>query len=88
QSVAGEWEITFADTDPAAATAAANAVDGEVVSLTADDQFDAVCVAVPMSVVERAIETHAPRATQAVLDLSGVMAAPLAAMAEHAPELE
>ncbi|MFC6798470.1 MULTISPECIES: prephenate dehydrogenase/arogenate dehydrogenase family protein [unclassified Haladaptatus] len=88
QSVADEWEITFADTDPAAATAAAESVGGDTVSLAADDQFDVVCVAVPMSVVGRAIEAHAQKATAALLDLSGVMETPLAVMAEHAPDAE
>ncbi|WP_338729139.1 prephenate dehydrogenase/arogenate dehydrogenase family protein [Haladaptatus sp. DJG-WS-42] len=88
ESVADECELAFADTDPAAAADAAAEIGGRAVSLDTDDRFDAVCVAVPISVVEHAIAAHADKATRALLDLSGVMAKPLAAMATHAPDVE
>ncbi|GAB3665392.1 prephenate dehydrogenase [Halopiger thermotolerans] len=89
--------VAFADVDPDAAAAAADAVDGaEVAPIglegdgdnTADGGYDVVCLAVPMAYVTDAIATHADRAERAVVDVSGVMAPALEAMAEHAPDLE
>ncbi|WP_332899349.1 prephenate dehydrogenase/arogenate dehydrogenase family protein [Haladaptatus sp. CMSO5] len=88
ESVADECELAFTDADPAAAERAADEIGGRAVSLDTDDHFDAVCVAVPISVVEQAIAAHADKATRALLDLSGVMDAPLTAMATHAPDIE
>jgi len=81
-------DAAFADADPATADAAAAAVGGRAVPLDADERFDAVCVAVPISAAEAAIAEHAGRATRAVFDVTGVMAGPVAAMAEHAPDAE
>lgn len=80
--------VALADVDPDAAEGAAAAVGGRPVPLDADERFDAVCFAVPLSVVERAIAEHAPRARTALVDVSGAMAGPVAAMAEHAPDRE
>ncbi|WP_254767581.1 prephenate dehydrogenase [Salinilacihabitans rarus] len=86
--------VTFADVDPDAAAAAAEAVGGavggDVDSLAGDGEgrYDAVCLAVPMGAVERAIEAHADRAERALVDVSGAMAPPLSAMAERAPDRE
>ncbi|WP_276271961.1 prephenate dehydrogenase/arogenate dehydrogenase family protein [Haloarcula litorea] len=80
-----EVSVAFADTDAEAATAAAEAVGGRAVSTATEERFDAVCVAVPMPVAEAAIESYADRAT-ALLDVTGVMTEPLAAMREHAPD--
>ena len=80
--------VAFADVDAEAAEDAAGAVAGRVVDVDADDSFDLVCVAVPMRLTEAAIADHAPRAREAIVDLSGVMAGPVSAMAEHAPDLE
>ncbi|ELY61648.1 prephenate dehydrogenase/arogenate dehydrogenase family protein [Natronolimnohabitans innermongolicus] len=82
--------VTFADVDPAAATAAAEAVgDGaETTGLEDDGEYDVVCLAVPMTHVVDAVGDHAHRARRAIVDVSGVMDAPLEAMATHAPDLE
>jgi prephenate dehydrogenase len=81
-------DVAYADTDPDVAARAAEATDGRTVRTDTDETFDAVCLAVPMSVVEAAIATYAPLAEAAVCDVSGVMAGPVAAMREHAPESE
>jgi len=81
-------EVAFADADPAVAEAAAAEVGERAVSLDTDERFVAVVVAVPMRVAAGAIERHAGEATDAVLDLAGVMSGPIEAMAEHAPDRE
>lgn len=80
--------IAFADADAEAAQSAAAALGGRAVDLQTDQRFDAVCIAVPISAAERAIEAHAAKAERAVLDVTGAMTEPVAAMAEHAPECE
>lgn len=80
--------VAFTDADPAAARAAAEGLDGRAVSLDTDDRFDLVCVAVPIPATPEAIATHAPKAERAICDLAGVMADPVAAMAERAPDRE
>lgn len=79
--------VAFADRDPDAADAAARETEGRVVPLDTDEQFDAVCLAVPISATPAAVAEHAPKARAAVLDCAGVMGDPLAAMREHAPDL-
>jgi prephenate dehydrogenase len=76
----GRWlaghfdDVAFADADPDVAEAAAAELDGHV----ADDgeSFDVVAVAVPMDVVEGAV------------GVTGEMAAAVAALRRHAPDLE
>ena len=82
--------VAFADADPDAAAAAADSVsvDARAVPLDTDERFDAVCIAVPMPAAEEAISTHASRAETAILDVTGSAEGPVAAMAEHAPDLE
>lgn len=80
--------VAFADADPAAAESAATDVGGRAVGLDGDETFDLVCIAVPMGATETAIAAQAPRAREALVDLSGVMAGPVSAMAEHGPALE
>ncbi|AQL43917.1 prephenate dehydrogenase [Halorientalis sp. IM1011] len=80
--------IAFADPDDAAASAAADAVDGRAVPLDTDESFTAVCIAVPIPVAVEAIATHADRAERALIDVTGVAAEPVAAMREHAPDRE
>jgi prephenate dehydrogenase len=84
--------VAFADADQAAAERAAAAVDDAgTAPLDPDDDgttYDVVCVAVPMPVAADAVETHADRADAAVVDVSGEMAAPVAAMRDHAPDIE
>ena len=78
----------FADVDRDAAVAAAEETGGRAVRLDGDESYDAVCIAVPISVGEAAIAEHAPRADSALVDVTGVMTGPVAAMAEHAPDRE
>lgn len=84
--------VAFADADPAAADHAAAAIDdAETAPLDPPEDettYDLVCVAVPMTAAADALRTHAGRADRAVADVTGEMAAPVAAMREHAPELE
>jgi prephenate dehydrogenase len=80
--------VTFADADPAVATAAAETTGDETAQLDGDSRFDLVAVAVPLPVASEAVERHAPRARAAVVDLAGAMEAPLAAMARAAPDRE
>lgn len=80
--------VTFADAEPAVAREAAAAQNGDHVPTDADETFEAVCLAVPMSAVETAVADYAPLAESALLDLSGVMAGPVAAMREHASDLQ
>ncbi|UPV74445.1 prephenate dehydrogenase/arogenate dehydrogenase family protein [Halorussus limi] len=85
---ADESDVAFADADPEVASAAADAVGARAVPLSTDERFDAVCVAVPMSAAEAAIERHAPKAERALVDVTGQMADPVAAMREAAPDRE
>ena len=81
-------DVAFTDADPAVAEAAADPRAARAVPSDTEEFFDAVGIAVPMSVVDEAIATYAPLAEAAVFDLSGVMDRPLAAMADHAPDCE
>ena len=78
--------VAFTDTDEETARRAATAVGGRAVPTDTDERFDLVCPAVPMPVARVAIEEYAPLATQAVVDVTGSMAEPLAAMADVAPD--
>ncbi|USZ73260.1 prephenate dehydrogenase [Natronosalvus halobius] len=80
--------VAFADVDEDAAERAAETVAGTTADLDGATTYDAVCVAVPMGRVEASIEQHAKRAERAILDVTGVMATPLEAMAAHADDLE
>ncbi|PSP85386.1 prephenate dehydrogenase [Halobacteriales archaeon QS_6_64_34] len=79
-------EIAFADTDSHVAGRAAHAVGGRAVPTDTDERFDVVCLAVPMPVARVAIEEYGPLATEAVVDVTGSMTEPLAAMAETVPD--
>lgn len=78
----------FADADPAVADAAAAAGDARAVPVDGDERFEAVCLAVPISAAAAAVETQAPRAERALLDVIGVMGPVVSAMREHAPDRE
>jgi len=80
--------VAFADVEPAAAAAAADAVGGRTADLDGEETFDAVCLAVPLGAAERAIAGHAPRAERAVFDVTGTMTGPVEAMREHASDGE
>jgi prephenate dehydrogenase len=86
-------DLAFADVDPDAADAAVAAArsDGRSVRAVdpdADEEFEVVCVAVPIPAAVEAIERHGPKASRAVVDVTGAMAAPVAAMARAAPDAE
>jgi len=87
---AADAPVAFADVDRGRAEAAADAVGSRAraVPLDGEEAFDVVAVAVPLGVAADAVERHAPRAERAVVDFTGEMVAPLAAMAEAAPEAE
>jgi len=83
-----EAGTAFADTDPDDAEAAADRLGGRAVPLDTAERFEAVVIAVPMRATTDAIADHAANATEAVLDLAGVMTGPIEAMEAHAPGLE
>lgn len=80
--------VAYADHNRETAEAAAATTGGRAVDLDTTEQFDAVCLAVPISAVEDAIAAHAGRATRAVLDVTGIMQPAVSAMRTHAPEHE
>jgi len=82
--------VAFTDVDAERARAAATELDrrATTVPLDSEESFGVVAVAVPMGAAVDAVERHAGRAEQAVVDFTGEMRAPLAAMAEHAPARE
>lgn len=82
--------VSFTDVDAERAEAAAAAYDGRAnaVPLDTDASFGLVVVAVPMGVAVDAIEQHASCAERAVVDFTGEMTTPLAAMAKAAPARE
>lgn len=88
ETLEAEFSVAFADRDSDAASAAADAVGGRAVALETTATFDAVCIAVPITAARTAIEAHADRASRAMLDVTGVMTDPVAAMREHLPERE
>lgn len=81
-------DVAFADADPDTAERAASAIDARAVAADADERFDAVCLAVPIGAAAAAVERYAPRADRAMLDVTGAMAGPVAAMRDHAPTRE
>lgn len=80
-------DLFFLDADPEAAGDAARTVGGEVAS-GGRESIELVCIAVPIPAVERAITEHGPRAREAVVDVTGTMRAPVAAMSRHVPDCE
>lgn len=77
--------VAFTDRDAETARDAATALEGaRVAPLDTDESFDVVCLAVPMSSIPAAIETHADRAIEAVVDVSGEMRDSVAALEAHA----
>ncbi|WP_253737745.1 prephenate dehydrogenase/arogenate dehydrogenase family protein [Halohasta salina] len=80
--------VAFTDADADVAADAAAAREARRVPTTTDEFFEVVCLAVPMSAVEEAVDQYAPLATEAIFDVSGVMADPIDAMEVHASDLE
>lgn len=81
-------DVAFTDADPDVAADAAADREARAVDPDTNETFDAVGLAVPMSVVEPAVADYAANAERAIFDISGVMDRPLSAMADHATELE
>ncbi len=88
QTLERQPALSFVDTDPETATDAVNAVGGETVPVGTTETFDIVAIAVPIPVVDDAIEDYGPLATEALFDVSGVMTAPVEAMNRTAPDTE
>lgn len=99
----GSVDLAFYDRTVEAAYETADAVGGRVVATVGEpthdgsdsttvgdveEGFDAVCIAVPIPAAEDVIAACGPLATDAVFDVTGTMATPIAAMAEHAPACE
>jgi prephenate dehydrogenase len=82
--------VTFTDVDEDRARAAAEALDRRAssVPLDTEESFGLVAVAVPLGAATAAIERHANRAEQAVVDFTGSMEPPLRTMAQTAPARE
>jgi prephenate dehydrogenase len=79
-------DLSFLDTDSERARDAAATAGGRAVETVSTGSYDLVCVAVPIPAATDVIEAHAGAATDAILDVTGTMADPLEAMAEHAPD--
>ncbi|QZA88589.1 prephenate dehydrogenase [Salinarchaeum sp. IM2453] len=82
--------ITFADIDQSAAHEAAATHDGEVLQqgTTEEQNYDLVCIAVPMSAVVETIETYGSYAQEAIVDITGVMELPLQSMEAVCPDIQ
>jgi len=80
--------LSYLDAADERARAAAEATGGRAVPAGDDDVFDLVCVAVPIPAAHGAIAAHADSARHALLDVTGTMAEPIAAMREYAPDCE
>ncbi|MFD1634717.1 prephenate dehydrogenase/arogenate dehydrogenase family protein [Haloplanus ruber] len=82
--------VALADVDAAAAERAAADLGAGVRAVPTDtsETFAAVCLAVPVSAVDAAVERYAPRAERAMCDVTGVMAAPVTAMRAALPDRE
>ena len=83
-----EATVAFADRDPAVAHDAADARDARAVSPDTAETFDAVCLAVPMSAVPDAVDAYADNVGEAVFDVSGAMAEPVAALRAACPDAQ
>lgn len=80
--------ISVLDTDPDSARETADALDGQAVRPGNARSADLVCVAVPIPAAEEVIETYSQYATEAMLDVTGTMVNPVAAMTDHVPDCE
>ena len=88
RTLASTFDVAFADREPAAASDAADAIGGRAVALDTAETFDVVCLAVPISAAAEAVTAHADRASRAMVDVTGLMADPVAAMRDHLPDRE
>lgn len=84
-----DWfSLAVVDVDEEAAQDVGTALDIDVVAPDHTEAIDVLCTAVPLPATEAVLGTYAPHAEQAIIDLSGTMHGPLAAMQEHAPNCE
>lgn len=81
-------DVAFLDAEQTRANEAADQVGGRGVTAETADTFDLVCIAVPIPAATDAIESYAPFASRAIIDVTGTMADPVAAMADHASACE
>lgn len=81
-------DLAFADTDRSAAAAAADDAGAAVVADPPEAAADLVCIAVPIPAAVEAVETWAPVAEAAVVDVTGTMTDPVEAMRETAADCE
>ena len=88
ESAVESIDLAFLDADSDAASEAARETSGSAVSTVDPDSFDVVCIAVPIPAATAAIDAHAHAASDAVVDVTGTMTAPVEAMREHAPDCE
>jgi prephenate dehydrogenase len=86
--VENDVEVAFADTDAAVAESAAADLDARRVAVDGSERFDVVCLAVPISVADASVAAQADRVREAMVDVTGVMETPLAAMRTHLPDGE
>lgn len=80
--------VTYYDRDSSVAEQAAAETGGRALASLDETLFDVVGIAVPIPAVSDAIASHAGRARRAVLDVSGVMAGPAAALETHTTDQE
>ena len=81
--------VAVTDVDPAVAERAAGTIDGvRAVPADTDETFAVVCLAVPISVVDEAVDRYAENAGRAMCDVSGVMTGPVEAMRATLPDRE
>ena len=80
--------VSFLDVDHENARDAAATVGGRAISAETDETFDLLCIAVPIPAATEAIATYSKNVEHAIVDVTGTMADPVNAMAEHASECE
>lgn len=87
--VLNQWtDVRFFDKDPAASDQAITKVGGAIALTELPKSVPIVCTAVPIRATRRVLEDVAPRATNAVIDLSGTMEEPHEIMEQYAPGCE
>jgi prephenate dehydrogenase len=88
QATRRDVSVSYYDQDLTVAEQAASETGGQALASLAERQFDVVGIAVPIPAVSDAIAAHAGRARGAVLDVSGVMTDPVAALETHTTDQE
>lgn len=81
-------DLIYYDQQYRTAESMASETGGRAVETLDDEEFDVVCVAVPIPAASSVLEEHAPRAHRAVVDVTGTMREPVESMRRHAPECE